>query len=221
MKSILLSIHPKYCAFIASGIKTIEVRKNMPKIATPFKCYIYATKPKHFYHISKYLLTSDESLFLLNGKVQMYDGFGVEYKDPNYKHLNCKVIGEFICDEICIYTQAIFDEQEPIDTEEISELLEQTKLTYSELRKYVGNKNFYTWHISDIVIYDNPKDLSEFYTEGDCDCMNCKKCAFFDRGNDYNVEDDCNLAYKGANAHKSFKPITRPPQSWCYVEGIK
>lgn len=221
MKSILISVHPKHCIFIASNIKTIEIRKNMPKTAPPFKCYIYATKPKHYYHISKKLLISNESLFLINGKVKMCDGFGVEYEDPNYKHLNCKIIGEFICDEICIYTQAIFDKQEEFYTEEISELLKQSKLTYSELRKYVGNKNFYTWHISDLVIYDKPRKLSEFYTKGECDCMNCKNCVWFNRGNGYNVEDDCDLAYKGIELHKSFKPITRPPQSWCYVEGTK
>ena len=151
----------------------------------------------------------------------MRDGFGIEHEDPNYKNLNRKVIGEFICDEICKYGQAIFDEQEPFDTEEISELLQQSKLTYSELRKYVGLKDFYTLHISDLVIYDKPRELSEFYTEGDCDCMNCNNCFWFDRGNGYNVEDDCNLAYKASNAHKSFKPITRAPQSWCYVEGVK
>lgn len=44
MKSVLLSIKPKYCELIAKGKKTIEVRKSMPKLDTPFKCYIYMTK---------------------------------------------------------------------------------------------------------------------------------------------------------------------------------
>lgn len=43
MKSVLISIKPKYCELIASGKKTIEVRKSHPKIETPFKCYIYCT----------------------------------------------------------------------------------------------------------------------------------------------------------------------------------
>lgn len=55
--------------------------------------------------------------------------------------------------------------------------------------------------------YDEPKELSEFYTN--CEGGNeirCRKCV--------------------ANTGKSFcethlkKPITRPPQSWCYVETI-
>ena len=82
-------------------------------------------------------------------------------------------------------------------------------------------KRGYGWHINDLVIYDKPKELSEFYVEGDCDCMNCRNCAWFDRGNGYNVEDDCNLAYKGADEHKSYKPIKRPFQSWGYVEELK
>ena len=43
-KSVLFSIKPKYCELIASGKKTIEVRKTKPKLDTPFKCYIYETK---------------------------------------------------------------------------------------------------------------------------------------------------------------------------------
>lgn len=46
MKAVLLSIKPKYCELIANGKKTIEVRKNAPKIEPPFKCYIYCIKAK-------------------------------------------------------------------------------------------------------------------------------------------------------------------------------
>lgn len=45
MKSILLSIHPKWAEKIASGEKTIEVRKTVPKMC-PFKVYIYETRAK-------------------------------------------------------------------------------------------------------------------------------------------------------------------------------
>ena len=46
-KAVLISIRPKWCEKIASGEKTIEVRKTRPKLHTPFKCYIYCTKDKH------------------------------------------------------------------------------------------------------------------------------------------------------------------------------
>ena len=209
MKSILISIHPKHCLHIASGIKTNEIRKNKPKFLAPFKCYIYATKPKHFYHISKELLISDESLFLVNDKVTMCDGFGLEYEDPNYLHLNGMIIGEFICDEICIYTQAIFDEQEPFDTEEIAELLDSSKLTYSELRKYVGTKDFYAWHISNVIIYNKPRYLREFTTPTICKSEVAKKMM-------------CNTCCLSSYfCSKKPKRITKAPQSWCYVQCTK
>lgn len=39
-KAVMLSIRPKWCEKIISGEKTVEVRKNRPKLETPFKCYI-------------------------------------------------------------------------------------------------------------------------------------------------------------------------------------
>ena len=39
MKSVLISIKPKYCELIADDKKTIEVRKNRPKIKTWCKSY--------------------------------------------------------------------------------------------------------------------------------------------------------------------------------------
>lgn len=44
IKAVLISIRPKWCEKIASGEKTIEVRKTRPKLETPFKCYIYETQ---------------------------------------------------------------------------------------------------------------------------------------------------------------------------------
>lgn len=70
-KAVLLSVKPHYCELIASGQKTVEVRKTIPKLETPFKCYIYCTKDKHGWFD-----------FL---KKERLDG---------------KVIGEFVCDKI-------------------------------------------------------------------------------------------------------------------------
>ena len=43
-KAVLISIRPKWCEKIASGEKTIEVRKTMPNLPTPFKAYIYCSQ---------------------------------------------------------------------------------------------------------------------------------------------------------------------------------
>lgn len=73
MKSVLISIQPKWVEKIASGEKTIEVRKTRPKLPRPFKGYIYATK-------------TGERIVLKGDKV---------FEIP--KELTGKVIGEFIC----------------------------------------------------------------------------------------------------------------------------
>ena len=98
MKSVLISIKPQWCEKIASGRKTIEVRKSAPK-ETPFKAYIYATKPKKFYKCGA-ISTSDELLWLANGKVEIGDGFKFWADGDEYQGLNGRVIGEFICDKV-------------------------------------------------------------------------------------------------------------------------
>ena len=198
MKAILISIQPKWCELIASGKKTVEVRKTKPKLDVPFKVYIYCTKPRHYFKISKHLLTSDEGLFLVNGKVRMCDGFGVEYEDSEYKHLNCKVIGEFVCD--CMtglksdnMVQAYYNNTK------------DTCLTDEEIKKYSNGKKLYYWHISDLVIYDKPKELREFSTPCKMRDMVCGICDYAVHGMDGDLI-GCNTS------------IIRPPQSWCYVE---
>lgn len=204
MKAVLISIQPKWCELIASGKKTVEVRKTRPKIETPFKCYIYCTNSKDML----WILRKNERNSKKIASIFVAKHVGGATKG------NGKVIGEFVCN--CMtglkadnMVQAYYNNTK------------DTCLTDEEIKKYANGGKLYYWHISDLVIYDKPKELSEFYVEGDCDCMNCKNCAWFDKGNGYNVEDDCNLAYKGVELHKSFKPITRPPQSWCYVEELK
>lgn len=206
MKCVMLSIRPKYCELIASGKKTVEVRRTKPKIDVPFKCYIYCTK--------------GDWLTSVNGKVQKPNNMVIDLSaDSKIEELNGKVIGEFVCRNIDFLNER--DLFEGMDEISNSRIEEYSCLSIDELLRYKGdNEHIYGWHISDLVIYDKPKELSEFYVEGDCDCMNCRNCAWFDRGNGYNVEDDCNLAYKGADEHKSYKPIKRPPQSWCYCEEL-
>ena len=195
MKSVLISIQPKWCELIASGKKTVEVRKTRPKMKTPFKCYIYCTKPRHYFHISKHLLTSDESLFLINGKVRMCDGFGVEYEDSEYKHLNCKVIGEFVCDRIRCEKELTYGLVDIV-------LEKNSCLSASEIGEYANGKVLYSWHISDLVIYDKPRELGEFKKIN-------RDCWYADLG----------LAKRDCEECRNAEcMITRPPQSWCYVE---
>lgn len=195
MKSILISIKPKWCEKIASGEKTIEVRKTAPKV--PFKAYIYATRPKNFYKCGA-VSTSDELLWLANGKVEMGDGFKFWADGDEYQCLNGKVIGEFVCDKVDEYKfhegltefnsmglpSRIYGSY-LIFTDDYKSMC----LSYDEVKNYGKGKPLYGWHISDLKIYDKPKELSEF------------------------------ISSKPKNKFRAHGDnLTHPPQSWIYVE---
>ena len=72
-----------------------------------------------------------------------------------------KVIGEFICDKI----DEIVPDYNPVTTKFYYGYVadtEATCLSEEELQKYGKNKSLYFWHISDLKIYNKPKELSEF-----------------------------------------------------------
>ena len=92
------------------------------------------------------------------------------------------VIGEFLCDKIAMSTPGYKDHEAAY-----WELLDGSCLTADELMNYGRWKFLYGWHISDLLLYDEPKDLSEF--------TGLRKTKF---------------GYGPVLT-------TRPPQSWCYV----
>lgn len=127
-----------------------------------------------------------------------------------------KVIGEFTCDEI----KNIDIPYPAWNRDYLKPVLEQSCLTYQELHDYGGSGNtVYGLHISDLKIYDKPKELSEFYSV--CNKYNqlqksfptinepvkCKCCR-------YRYIINCFLKCRIDGK----KPLTRPPLSWCYVE---
>lgn len=187
MKAVLLSIQPKWCELIANGKKTVDVRKTKPKLDTPFKVYIYCTKPKHFYRFSSIGYTSDEFLHLCKGKVSIGDGFEF-WGEEEYEVLNGKVIGEFICNEITVAECGSYCD---IPTE-------KTQIDVLDYLNYADGKTVYGWHISDLVIYNKPKEFREFrfyYPR-----------AYFDREIGYPMP-----------THE----IKRPPQNYYYVDELK
>ena len=207
-KAVLLSIKPKYCELIANGKKTVEVRKTRPKLDTPFKCYIYCTKPSkaHQTICGCMVLNSDELYRHPKQGIKYGDSIELmccddEYSKDNF--LNGKVIGEFVCKAILPISITYSDPNSKIALREFP----FTCLTDKEIMDYLGNSKMgYGWHISDLVIYDNPKELSEFTVTRKC--TSCKDSGY--ESSSCAFDDDCTV------------PLTlyRPPQSWCYVEGI-
>lgn len=198
MKSVLISIQPKYCELIASGKKTIEVRKSRPKIETPFKCYIYVTKPKKWFRFSDWGYASDECLWLSNGKVKMCDGFEFWAEGKEYEPLCCKVIGEFVCDRIVGYYPYGLR-----GFELSNEVLKNMCLSNKDLNEYGKLDRVYGWHISDLKIYDKPKPLTSFYKPCRIEWKNCPGCELYS-------------TYTGCCMNN----VDRPPQSYMYVEEV-
>lgn len=144
MKSVLLSIQPKWCELIASGEKTIEIRKTKPKIETPFKCYIYQTKHReHNGHTYS------------DGKV-----IGEFICDD----IKWNGTSAYVIREECI--KAL--EGSCLTEDEFHSYMNYPPLNpYQDLKEALKKYEFYGWHISDIVIYDKPKCLGNFNHCGD------------------------------------------------------
>lgn len=190
MKSILMSIQPYWGFLIISkergwdlekyGLheKKVEVRKGVP------------TSPDWDKKVSLYFSKDKKSLAHIP---EEYRGEVAE--------LCGKVVGEFVCDEVYNFIQAgagiMFADKE-LNQLDPQDARDMTCLTDKEFDDYLGNKDGYGLHISDLKIYDKPKALSEFWT---IKCNNrktsCGEC-------DY--KPNC------------IKDIDRPPQSWKYVE---
>ena len=186
MKSVLISIQPKWCELIANGKKTIEARKTRPKIETPFKCYIYMTK------------TGNKPIKIIEGKN------GIACLEIDYKMAG-KVIGELVCDLIEKY-QYSDSNYGGIDMD--CQALEDTCLTKEEAEQYAKCNPLYGWHISNLKIYDKPKEPGEFK----------KPCEA-----EFAIDYCCGCPYdkkRRENGGDCNRQITRPPQSYCFVEEL-
>ena len=82
MKAMLISIKPEYVAKILNGEKTIEIRKNKPRVQLPIDVYIYCTKTHYHGYISKkyagkvvakFTLNNVEELTFLEGLYSLLD----------------------------------------------------------------------------------------------------------------------------------------------------
>ena len=189
-KAVLISIRPRWCEKIINGDKTIEVRKTRPKLETPFKCYIYCTLPKYPHE----------------------DFIATNYPRPQF-YGGGKVIGEFTCDRIDWITHIGYTgipnlvetricDAATMRTSPVGGLLNAACLTPKMLNDYLAWGDGYGWHITDLRIYDAPRELSEL--ERPYECNEC----------DAKWATECNAC------HEEVK-IKRAPQSWCYVEEVR
>ena len=119
-----------------------------------------------------------------------------------------RIIGTFVCDDI----RRIGPEY-CVVKEDIESAIAGSCLTVPQVKDYAGwksglsyadLKDLYGWHISDLKIWDEPVRLKDFW--------GMKPCK---HGGDYctclqwdNMKEMCCAS----------RYISRPPQSWCYME---
>lgn len=105
---------------------------------------------------------------------------GVPFKCYIYKCGNGKVIGEFLCDQII--EDRTYGHNE--------EFYRAACMSAYDAAAYAMQSPMYGWHISDLRVYDHPRDLWEF------------------------------TGLRETKFGLAPGPITRPPQSWRYVEEL-
>lgn len=171
---ILASLKPYYYYLIGERKKTIEVRKSALKNLPQYIVFYMSKDEKSFAKIPK------------------------EFQEKYRKHFG-KVGLAIVCDKITKFTYDGYGSYSlPLF------LQKAICLDGMELYDYLRGKDGYGWHISDLKIYDKPRELSEFFKP--CKKSSCRMC---DWEREYDV---CACGYK--------KPITRPPQSYMYVEEV-
>lgn len=185
IKMILASIKPYYYYLIAEEKKKIEVRK------TAFK-----NLPQDI----SFYMSKDEKSFAKIPK---------EFQEKYRKHFG-KVGMRVICDKVySIKNQGnsfvVANEEQGVT----NEIARQSCLDYYDMDNYLGNKGGYGWHISDLKIYDKPKELSEFRPICKLEGKDAI-CALF-----------ClNWKYDGGLFFECTRKVTRPPQSYMFVEEV-
>ena len=180
---ILASIKPYYYYLIGERKKTIEVRKTALKNLPQDIAFYMSKDEKSFAKIPK------------------------EFQEKYRKHFG-KIGMRVVCDEVdkWEYLPDCYSEDKDEKMYYISSANgDAACLTYDEIENYGKGKTLYGWHISDLKIYDKPKELSEFCIPCKVSCENCKNPLYF----------ECWCEEKGK------KIVTRPPQSYMYVEEIE
>ncbi len=186
MKAILMSIKPKYVAKIFNGKKTIEIRKRFPSDYVGW-VYIYCTKEINNHNILV--------KHAVDGVYRVGNCYGTDDGKEHNEPLNGKVIGRFWCDNV---REMIVGEDSCGDAilEEGWSLIPQICLSEEEICLYIGKYNGgYAIHISQLEIFDTPKELNEFNTTK-------QQLVFIDQ------------------IQPIFQniPLTKAPQSWQYIE---
>ena len=209
MKSILLSIKPEWLAKILNGEKTIEVRKKFPKDYTGW-VYLYCSKDSkktlsykaiqleeykkdafgHKYRVAKaYTGFNDKEFkfqFIVVEDIDVKNGWG--FYTQGEHNLNGKVVARFWCDKV---------DKWDIWQKDLEEKIKLACLSIKEFDDYSKGQVAYAIHISNLEVFDKPKELSEFHTV-----------------NKLGIPQ-----YQFGKGTCEYRTVKKAPQNYCYIEG--
>lgn len=246
MKAILISIRPKWVAKILNGEKTIEVRKGtalykaIQKLIDEYgyaDIYVYCSKiNKKHYHLIESI---DTDTGKTDYEIDYYIGGG-NYLDWCF---DGKVAFKFRCykvekiDRDYVYDFSINDVVKDwfkTNSLQDKELYEKSCLTKNEIYKYLKPYaricKGCAIHISDLEVFDKPKELSEFRKPYYCDCkLRCEdnlKPSFCREHCQHNLDRErlsvcCDRDGWVKEWNNETNCLTKAPQSWCYIESEK
>ena len=202
-KSILKSLRPKTVANILNGDATLFISRDVRLYKSTKKLigeqgyatfFMYCTKEKNGW-----------CMVGLNGIKTFYQNFNrdVSYS-PNHHYIgNGKVVAKFTVRKV---EEIETSRNEPFmlgcyKTNTMGEptLLKLSCLRFRELDNYLRYKNGFAYYIEDLVIFDSPEELSEFYL-----LKECRRC-----------RTQCVCYNKGIPCMET---LTKAPQNYCFVK---
>ena len=192
MKSVLISTRPKLVEKICHKIGEDETGKAIYEK----RIEVRKTAPKEVPFKCYIYETKGQYVKFTHGAHTKY-GYG-----------RGKVIGWFICDKVDEYP---YDYCDGVDIDDDTIL--ETAIDREDINIYAKGKTLYGWHISDLKIYDKPRELSEFKKTKELIARTCGMQAMNGLCCAIDHEELCD------NIKCCFKTPC-PPQSWCYVEDL-
>ena len=147
----MITVKPEYLVDILNGNKTLELRTYIPK---DFKGWVNVCCGKGKPYL--YKLDDNGNYYITNVKV-----------NNKIYILNSKVVCRFWFDEYIAYKyyeddNSYFPKRHQDFGYQAEPVLKRLCLTRDEFKSYGKGKDLYAWHIKQLEIFDEPKELGEF-----------------------------------------------------------
>lgn len=238
MTSFLISLPAQQVANILNGEQSLIIMKMKPTRKLPMTGYIYCMKSKQTLLLADDIVAwefdcprakIEGKAFAIGGSIAIQNATWKIIKQhlptatghsSGCHKLNGKVIAKFTLREVDVIHHDSWGETFYIEKEGDYRInvLPKACIGYKELTKRLFTNEFstgrcYAYIISDLVIFDKPKRISEFERVGGY--MSVNDCPKKKRG-------DCNMGYgvKGYAGCERAR-LTQPPILWQYVEALR